>query len=524
MKIPVLRTGSIRTRLALMNVVVLALALAVMGVMVRYILEANLRGSIDHELRIRSRPLSEMAFMRGGRRMPFGEREPQLRENGGTFPYSEEVMPPHGEGVPPLREGGMPPREGNMPPPRGRPGFDAMLETSEGYIVLQPKILDLQGKMFISHVDDPPWDAQTFKLSTQGREVFSTITVKNQPVRVLSTPILRDGAVVGVVQLPYPMTDLVHALNRLTLTLLALIPVALLIAGVGGAFLTNRMIQPVRQMTRTAEQVSAEDLSGRLPIQGNDEFADLASTFNKMMGRLQEAFTHLKLLIEQQRRFTADASHELRTPLTVIKAKTSLALRGDRSPEEYRQALDSIDRAADTMNRLVQDLLLLARSDTGQLGLNLTPITVQDVLEPAAEIVQKPESATITLNMPDDPVKLCGDLHALIRLFTNLLENALQHTPSGGKVIVDVESGEEMVSISVKDTGEGISPEHLPHVFERFYRADASRTRASGGTGLGLAICKSIAEAHHGTISIDSTLGEGTLVKVMLPLDIPDFS
>lgn len=314
---------------------------------------------------------------------------------------------------------------------------------------------------------------------------------------------------------------LVHPLLQ---HVLALIPVALLIAGVGGAFLTNRMIQPVRQMTRTAEQVSAEDLSGRLPIQGNDEFADLASTFNKMMGRLQEAFTHLKLLIEQQRRFTADASHELRTPLTVIKAITSLTLRGDRSPEEYRQALDSIDRAADTMNRLVQDLLFLARSDTGQLGLNLTPITVQDVLEPAAEIVQKPGSATITLNMPDAPVKVCGDLHALIRLFTNLMENALQHTPSGGKVIIDVESGEEMVSISVRDTGEGIPPEHLPHVFERFYRADASRTRASGGTGLGLAICKSIAEAHHGTISIDSTLGEGTLVKVMLPLDIPDFS
>lgn len=314
---------------------------------------------------------------------------------------------------------------------------------------------------------------------------------------------------------------LVHPLLQ---HVLALIPVALLIAGVGGAFLTNRMIQPVRQMTRTAEQVSAEDLSGRLPIQGNDEFADLASTFNKMMGRLQEAFTHLKLLIEQQRRFTADASHELRTPLTVIKAKTSLTLRGDRSPEEYRQALDSIDRAADTMNRLVQDLLLLARSDTGQLGLNLTPITVQDVLEPAAEIVQKPGSATITLNMPDAPVKVCGDLHALIRLFTNLMENALQHTPPGGKVIIDVESGEEMVSISVRDMGDGIPPEHLPHVFERFYRADASRTRTSGGTGLGLAICKSIAEAHHGTISIDSTLGEGTLVKVMLPLDIPDFS
>lgn len=225
----------------------------------------------------------------------------------------------------------------------------------------------------------------------------------------------------------------------------------------------------------------------------------------------------LQRLIVQQRRFTADASHELKTPLTVIKANTSLALGDPTLDEDSRQTLGDIDRAAEMMSRLVQDLLLLARSDEGQLGRDRVELSLGDVLARAASGVRRPGRAPVTLEIAESPPRVWGNEDELVRLFGNLLENAARHTPPTGRITVTANHAASTVRVRVCDTGTGIAPEHLPHLGERFYRVDPARARKDGGSGLGLAISRSIAEAHGGTLMFESKLGTGTVVTVTLP-------
>lgn len=179
--------------------------------------------------------------------------------------------------------------------------------------------------------------------------------------------------------------------------------------------------------------------------------------------------------------------------------------------------LRKVDQAADVMSRIVQDLLLLARSDAGELVKEERPVALGAVLERALNAVKRPETARLNLTLPDPSPTVLGDDHHLLRLFTNLLENATRHTPPEGRVSVEARCLNGTVLVEVRDTGEGIAPEHLPHLCERFYRVDTARSRARGGTGLGLAICTSIVEAHGGRLQIDSRLGAGTTVTVSLP-------
>jgi signal transduction histidine kinase len=340
----------------------------------------------------------------------------------------------------------------------------------------------------------------------------------------------RDGEVAGVVQFPFPLKAVDEELSRLTRTLLTLYPLALLAALLGGVFLTDRALRPVRRVTQAAGQIGASDLSARLPVTGRDEFSELAATFNGMLSRLEQSFAQreealrqLAQALDQQRRFTADASHELRTPLTIIKANTSLALDEEPSLVEYRRALEAADRAADTTNRIVHDLLLLARGDAGQLRLDRRPLWIRDVLEPAAKAFRGPEAPPISIELSTNgwPLTVDGDPHHLLRLFNNLLENAVRNTPRTGSITLSADAEAEAVVVRVRDTGEGIPPEHLPHVCERFYRVDTARTRRHGGTGLGLAICQSIVEAHEGSLAVDSVIGDGTTVTVRLPRSEP---
>lgn len=362
-----------------------------------------------------------------------------------------------------------------------------------------------------------PWDPKTFAQSLQGKERYSTILVRKTRLRVFSAPLIRDGDVKGVVQFTADLSVIPQTLAWLNYTLLTLIPVALLIAGIGGGFLTTRMLRPVRRLADAAERIEESNLSGRLPVTGTDEFAELAVTFNHTLDRLESAFRKLEESTEQQRRFTGDASHELRTPLTIIKANASLALSGERTPAQYRQAIAAINQAADRMNRLVQDLLLLARSDAGQFDVPLKPVLVKDVFEEAIEAAAHSDGRRARIDLDDEDLSVYGDYEMLVRLFTNLLANAARHTPQSGSIVASgMRSGERAV-LSVIDTGEGIAPEHLAHLTERFYRVDAARSSAHGGTGLGLAICQTIVEKHHGEMAIESTLGEGTRVAVTLP-------
>lgn len=386
---------------------------------------------------------------------------------------------------------------------------------------LNGKLLTLSGQEATQQ--EPLWDADAFKQAKSGKALFSIVTDSDEPFRVYSCPFMQKGRQVGVVQTAVSYEELQILLQNLTVTLIILVPVALIIAGLVGMYLTNRALKPVRRIVDAAGSLNTDDLSLRLPVVGADEFAHLANTINSLLAKLDGTFTKLKEAIERERRFTADASHELRTPLTAIKANTTLTLRGNRTPEQYREALQTINLSADVINRLVQDLLLLASSDSGQIILSSKAVDPHVLFDKAIKLAQRSDEpqAKVLTRIEDSIVQIWGDPDLLLRLVINLLENALRHTHSDGEVILKAKEKDDRTILTVTDTGEGIAQEHLPHLFERFYRIDAARSREHGGTGLGLSICKSIVEAHGGSITIDSTLGQGIRVTVLLPTKKP---
>jgi heavy metal sensor kinase len=388
-----------------------------------------------------------------------------------------------------------------------------------------PALLDLKGRPLNDFSYVKPWDRGAFLRSVKGATLQETVMIEETPVRLLSAPVYRKGKRAWVVQLIRPLDEMEQLLRNLDRTLLLLALPALILAGISGAFLTERNLRPVRRISLAASKLGTQDLSLRLPVKGKDEFSELASNFNRMTARLEEAFgglgaayRTLESAYERQRRFTADASHELRTPLTTIKANTSLALSGAANVNSYREALEEADAAANTMNRIVDDLLFLARSDSDGLRVEMKPVPVRRIIEETlAPYGGRRGDPPVTVSLPDPDLQLTGDAHHLKRLLMNLVENAVRHTPPGGSVEVSAERVGESVILKVEDTGDGIAAEHLPHVFDRFYRADDARSRDEGGAGLGLSICQGIVRAHDGTIAIDSRQGEGTIVTVSLP-------
>lgn len=491
-----MRWCSVRVRLILWNVLVIGLVLGAFGVILTYTVRGRLAAATDLEL-------SERAHMHAERTARFLGRD----RSGERGRRSE-------------RDDARPPEQATSPTVRPTPPAGASEVERRGFF-RRPRILDTDGHSMIPGSDDVPWDYAMFLVSVYGgADKYDTIEFDGEPVRVFSTPIWRDGEIEGVVQVAHSLLEQERLNQNLVRILLMMLPLALLVAGIGGAFLTDRALRPVRRITEQAAQIGAHDLSQRLEVSGKDELSDLAATFNEMIARLETAFQQMERAYEQQRRFTADASHELRTPLTTIKANTSLALCGKPTPAEYREALLAADEACDTMNRIVQDLLLLARSDGDQFDLRTAPVAVERVLRRVASLVGDAESAPIVVEVEEPALAVEGDAHHLQRLVVNLAENALRHTPPDGQVTlsarVDPQDSRRVV-LQVKDTGDGIAPEHLPHVCQRFYRVDASRARSQGGTGLGLPICQSIVQAHHGTLNIESEPGRGTTVTVVLP-------
>ena len=280
----------------------------------------------------------------------------------------------------------------------------------------------------------------------------------------------------------------------------------------GGWFLVGRALAPVARISQTATAMSAGDLSARIAVERTEnELEQVALALN-------QAFDRLRLAVENERRFTADASHELRTPLATISAEIEWALSRDRSQEEYRRSLDTVHRAADRMRRVVEHLLTLARADSADMTLRRAPVGLAPLVSDAVGSVQSlaaQKRVTIETRLHDTTV--VGDRDRLTDLVTNLFSNAIQYNRAGGRVHVEVwpEAGD--ACLRVRDTGTGISADDLPRIFDRFYRADRARTAHSGGAGLGLAIAKWIVEAHGGRIACHSTLGQGTEILVQLP-------
>lgn len=365
-------------------------------------------------------------------------------------------------------------------------------------------------------VGEVPLDQWQLAAALAGHRVYSSRPVNGQTLRILTVPVTTGERVVGALQIGLYRDDASDALRAL-LTLLAICaPLALAAAIGGGYLLAGRALAPVAAITGLAASIggSGDDLSARLDLDlPDDELGQLARTFNDMLARIERAF-------ERQRQFTADAAHELRTPLSLMRSEIDLALARPREPQEYRAALDDLGVDVERVTHLVGTLLMLARADRGQLALTRGPLDLAETIAVVAE--QFTESASeqgVQLVSESQPAQMNGDEDLLVQVLVNLLDNALKHTPAGGTITLGCRADGGQVRLWVADTGSGISPEHLPHVFERFYRADGGRARASGGVGLGLNICRSIVEAHGGTIVLASEPGRGTRVDISLPAE-----
>ncbi|HEU5089958.1 MAG TPA: HAMP domain-containing sensor histidine kinase, partial [Roseiflexaceae bacterium] len=289
--------------------------------------------------------------------------------------------------------------------------------------------------------------------------------------------------------------------------------VVLLAAARGGTWLTRAAFKPIDEVVRTAQGiVSASDLSSRVPVPVvEDELHRLTVTINDLLARLETLFA-------TQRRFVADVSHELRKPLAAMQGNLDVLARGaDRDPELLRESLDDMRREVGRLIRMTNDLLLLAQTEAG-LVLRKEPVELDTLL---LEVVRelRPLANGVQLRLgAEDQALVNGDRDRIKQALLNLGMNALQHTPPGGIITLGLQRADDMVRLSVADTGSGIAPEALPHVFDRFYRADTSRNRNHGGAGLGLAIVKWVAEAHRGHVLVESEPGRGSLFALELPL------
>ena len=359
-----------------------------------------------------------------------------------------------------------------------------------------------------------PVDVGAVQRALAGATSTRGVRVGGDPFRVRLVPIERDGRVVGALEVGRAADDVADTLRTLLLILGLAYPVTLVAASSGGIFLAGRALAPIDGLTRLARRISAEDLSQRLDRHlPDDEVGRLARTFDEMIARLEDAF-------RRQRQFTADASHELRTPLTAIKGQVEVALDQPRDAAAYRAVLRTVNAEVDRLIRLVGSLLTLARADAGQIPLARDVVDVAELVTGAAEGVQ-PAARQRQIDVavaPGPAVALQADEDLLLQLLLNLLDNAIKHTPPGGQVRVAWQVRAGQLALAVGDTGAGIAPEHLPRIFDRFYRADPARGRAEGGAGLGLAISRWIAEAHGGTITATSAPGAGAVFTVCLPL------
>ena len=296
---------------------------------------------------------------------------------------------------------------------------------------------------------------------------------------------------------------------------------AAVVAGLAAVLLTvglsRRILKPVETLTAAARRMERGDLSQRVEVQSDDEIGELARAFNAMA----DGLTRLEDL---RRNMVTDVAHELRTPLSNIRGYLEALQDGIVEPK--REVIDSLYEEAMLLNLLVDDLQELALAEAGQLRLERRPVAPADLVNRAMEAARAQAAAggvTLQADLPADLPLVDVDPQRIEQVLGNLLSNALTHTPSDGEVVVAARAKGSEVEVSVRDTGEGIPPEHLPYIFERFYRADKSRSRATGGTGLGLAIARQLVEAHGGRITVESQVGQGAVFTVTLPqASLPD--
>jgi len=321
-----------------------------------------------------------------------------------------------------------------------------------------------------------------------------------------------QSAIIEVAE-PRGLAD--SSLQRYRDLLFIVIPLALGLASLGGFWISGRALAPIERITEDARTISFQNLSDRLAVpNANDELRQLAETLNAMLDRIERA-------VGQIRQFTADASHELRAPLTLIQTAAEFSLRRDRPKEELVDALQKILLESRRTSQLTSNLLLLARADADQQAIEPVVLDLSAVCRGAVDqalILAADKRLEISADLSAGRVEVCGEEASLERLLLILVDNAVKYTPEGGQITLTLKASGNEAIVRVRDTGVGISAGDLPHVFDRFWRADKVRSRALGGTGLGLSIAQWIVGKHNGTLTAESELGRGSVFTVTLPL------
>ncbi len=400
---------------------------------------------------------------------------------------------------------------------------DVLLSSLEGAVsaggsLLEPEdafaqVLGPDGEILVSSpgIDGRPLLSPTEVAEVDGQEFLEKVVATAEvPVesRLLLVPV--DG---GVLVVGASMDEVNEALARLASLLLVGGPLALVLATGVGWFVTGAALRPVEQMRREAAAISASEPGRRLhPPPTGDEIARLGETLNEMLDRLEDA-------LERERHFVDEASHELRTPLANLRTELELALRRSRSSTELESALRSATDETERLVRLAEDLLVLARADGGRVPVRRETVQLRPLIEDATQAFAHEAAdagVQVEARVPDD-LRATVDPNRMRQVIGNLLDNAIRHTPAGGRVTVQAGRVDGLLSLEVRDTGEGFPPSFLPRAFEAFARPDAARSRKDGGTGLGLAIVAAVAASHGGTAEADNGPDGGARVTVRIP-------
>ena len=390
-----------------------------------------------------------------------------------------------------------------------------------------PELLDIIVQIFDSNGEQIAFSknirdivslpSETFTSVLRGTSRFDDISAEMPPgnfqeMRTLTFPVTENGKVAYIVQVLSPLTHMYATLGNLKLILFLLLPLTILVSGIVGALLAKLTLNPVNRMVDTAQRISAENMRARIdPPKSKDELRRLADTFNEMLGRLEDSFL-------SQRKFIEDLAHELKTPLSVMKGELEVTLKRARSTKEYESALDSNLEEVDKLIRILEKLLVLAQLDRSVVSLELKSLDLSHVVEDIVnniKILAGQKNISVQF-MSRGEATIFGDETRLKQLFLNILDNALKYTPPRGKVTIEVGAEADRARVVISDTGIGIPEDMLPHIFDRFYRAD--KARDISGAGLGLSIAKSILEAHKGQIEVRSALNKGSMFIVSFPL------
>jgi two-component system, OmpR family, sensor kinase len=499
---------SIRWRLQLWLAFLLVCVLSGFGVTVYQLERVNQLKQIDEELERRVAAID--GVVRGGPPPEFGPGHPPFE----TWPGKPEsdngprhMPPPGGRPDSPPPDGGREMRGGPGPQEiRLTPGIASLFDearTNAFYFAVWSRAGTLlkRSTNAPSEVPVPARGANDTRTHTRMRENFREAYHFTE---------LGDCILVG-----RSIASDLNALSRFTFVLLAAGGAVLALGLSGGFWLATRAIRPVEEISAAASRISAGNLSERISgADADNELGRLAGVLNSTFARLEAAFA-------QQKQFTADASHELRTPLAVIISEAQTALARERSAAEYRETVEACLGTAQQMRRLTESLLQLARVDAGEEQAHRQAI---DLSESARNCVERIRPLTtgrgIQVHCDLAPARTLGDADRLGQVITNLLTNAIHYNKPRGEIRVTTRAENGTVVVAIADTGQGIAAEDLPHIFERFYRADKARSRAGGRSGLGLAICKAIVDADGGSIEVSSQPGVGTTFTLRLPLNI----